>query len=85
MKLVKFLEMEVHDRLQILWEEGDVICQKKYYETTITLFLLENFFVEVFFDPALNDITSICVQEHPEILYGYVANLDIYEIEKLLQ
>jgi hypothetical protein len=84
MKLHKFLELKVHDRLQVLWEEGEVISQKKYYETTITLFLLDNFFVEVFFDPALNDITGISVQEHSEILYGYVADLDLTEIDKRL-
>ena len=41
--------------------------------------------MEVFFDPAVNDITAISVQEHPQILYAYVCDLDLSEIEKLLQ
>jgi hypothetical protein len=85
MKQVRFLELETYERLQVLWEEGEVISQKKYYDTTISLFLLDNFFVEVFFDPAVNDITAISVQEHPQILYAYVCDLDLSEIEKLLQ
>lgn len=85
MKQVRFLELETYERLQILWEEGEVISQKKYYNTTISLFLLDNFFVEVFFDPAVNDITAISVQDHPQILYAYVSDLDLSEIEKLLQ
>jgi hypothetical protein len=84
MKQVRFLELETYDRLQVLWEEGEVIAQKKYYDTTISLFLLGNFFVEVFFDPAVNDITAVSLQEHPQILYFYVSDLDLSEIEKLL-
>jgi hypothetical protein len=84
MKQVRFLELETYDRLQVLWEEGEVIAQKKYYDTTISLFLLDNFFVEVFFDPAVNDITAVSLQEHPQILYFYVSDLDLSEIEKLL-
>lgn len=72
------------DRLKLVWDEGELISQKKYYDTTITLFLLHDFYVEVFFDPAINDITSIAIQEHPQILFGYVAGLDLSEIEKLL-
>lgn len=77
--------MEQSDRLQALWDDGEVIAQKQYYETNITLFLLNDFYVEVFFSPSLNELSSITVQDHPEILYAYVSELDLTEIEKLLQ
>jgi hypothetical protein len=80
-----FQNFDQDQRLQALWNEGEVISQKQYYETNITLFLLDDFYVEVFFNPALNEVSSIAIQEHTQILYAYVTDLDLSEIQKLLQ
>jgi hypothetical protein len=78
-----FIKLRIADKVELLWNEGEIISEKVYYECNITLFLLENFFVEVFFNREQNEIVSIEIQENERILYDYVKNLDLNELVKL--
>lgn len=73
------------DKVEYLWKYAEVISQKAYYDCDITLFLLESFYVEVFFNRVEKQVMSIEIQGNAQILYGYVKDLNINEIVKLLQ
>jgi hypothetical protein len=78
-----FIKLRIADKVELLWNEGEIVSEKVYYECNITLFLLENFFVEVFFNREQNEIVSIEIQDNERILYDYVKNLDLNELVKL--
>lgn len=72
------------ERLNLVWDQAEFIAQRRYYSSTISLFSFEDFFVEVFFESDSNNISGIIIQDHIQILYSYVCNLDLTEIQKLL-
>ncbi len=80
----EFIKLNIAEKIETLWNDGDVISEKTYYECNISLFLLGNYYVEVFFNRDINEVVSIEIQENKQILYEYVKNLDLKEIEKLL-
>jgi hypothetical protein len=80
----EFIKLRMADKVEFLWNEGEIISEKVYYDCNITLFLFENFFIEVFFNRVENEIASIEVQDDERILYDYVKNLDLNELVKLL-
>ena len=81
----EFIKLTIADKTEYLWNYRELISEKVYYECNITLFLVEDFYVEVFLNRDENVIVSIEVQENNQILYEYVKNLDLNEIVKLLQ
>lgn len=81
----EFLAMPLEARLQVLWDEGEFVSRKDFYECQVSLFLLGSYYVEVFLNYELNSITAISIQTNSQVLYAYVAELDIRELEKLLQ
>lgn len=80
----EFIKLTIAEKTEFLWNYGEIVSEKVYYECNISLFLLENYYVEVFFNRDLNEIVSIEIQENKQILYEYVKNLDLNEIAKLL-
>ena len=80
-----FVLLDLSSRIELLWNEGEIIAEKQYYDCTITLFLLDKFYVEVFFNPEENVIRGIEVQESNQILYAYVSDLNLQELTRLLQ
>ena len=80
----EFIKLTIAEKTEFLWNYGEIVSEKVYYECNISLFLLENYYVEVFFNRDLNEIVSIEIQENKQILYEYVKDLDLKEIEKLL-
>ena len=80
----EFIKLTFEDKTEFLWKYAETVSEKVYYECNITLFLVENFYIEVFFNPIQNEIVSIEIQENTQILYEYVKNLDLNEIVKLL-
>lgn len=81
----EFIKLTIVDKTEYLWNYSELISEKVYYECNISLFLVENFYVEVFLNRDENVIVSIEVQGNNQILYEYVKNLDLNEIVKLLQ
>ena len=81
----EFIKLTIADKTEFLWNYSELISEKVYYECNITLFLVEDFYVEVFFNRDQNIIVSIEIQGNDQILYEYVKDLDLNEIVKLLQ
>ena len=81
----EFIKLTIADKTEYLWNYSELISEKVYYECNISLFLVENFFVDVFLNRDQNVILIIEIQENDQILYEYVKNLDLNEIVKLLQ
>jgi hypothetical protein len=81
----EFIMLDLSDKMQLLWNEGEIVTEKRYYESNITLFLLESFYVEVFFDVTVKEITAIEIQDNAQILYAYVTDVSLKELENLLQ
>jgi hypothetical protein len=81
----EFALLDIPARVQLLWNEGEVISEKRYYECNITLFLISDFYVEVFFNVIENEVVSVSVQDNAQILYGYVTEVSLKELENLLQ
>jgi hypothetical protein len=81
----EFIKQNIPVRIETLWNEGEVIAEKVYYDCNITLFLLDNFYVEVFYNRIENQIVSIEVQEDSRILGDYAKNVCLDELLRLLQ
>ncbi len=77
-----FAVLPLAEKIELLWSHGDVISQMTYYDCDISLFLLENYFVEVFFNRVEKQVVGAEIQQDTQILYGYVKNLDINELVK---
>ncbi|WP_317896560.1 hypothetical protein [Aurantibacillus circumpalustris] len=77
-----FIKLTIPQRMEELWAEGEFISQKVYYDNDISLFLMENFLVEVFFNRIYNEIVGVEVQENNQILFEYVKDLELSELLK---
>ncbi len=80
----EFIELNFEDKTEFLWKYAEIVSEKTYYECNITLFLLDGFYIEVFYNRVLNEIVGIEIQDNDQILYEYVKDLNLDEIVKLL-
>ena len=80
----QFIKLNFEDKTEFLWKYAELVSEKAYYECNITLFLLDSFYVEVFYNRVLNEIVGVEIQENDQILYEYVKDLSLNEIVKLL-
>lgn len=80
-----FIKLSLAQKTELLWNHGEFISEKAYYEYNITLFLLESFYVEIFFDRVEREIVSISIQENTQILFGYVKDLKLNELAVFLK
>ena len=78
----EFIKLTIPQRMEHLWAEGEFISQKVYYDNDISLFLMDNFLVEVFFNRVHNEIVGAEIQENDQILFEYVKDLEINELLK---
>jgi hypothetical protein len=83
MEKEEFIKLSTAQKTEALWDYGELISEKVYYEYNISLFLLNNFYAEVFLDRLRKEIVSISVQENDQILFGYVKNLGLDELDML--
>jgi len=84
MQKEEFTQLKLEEKVEFVWNEAELISQKVYYDCDISLFLLENYYVEVFFNRVANEVMSIEIQNNSQILYGYVKDLNIQEIVQRL-
>ncbi len=45
-----FIELPIKDRIRILYENGTFIMSVRYYEHKVNLYILHDYFVEVFYN-----------------------------------
>ena len=55
----KFFSLELNDRIQTLFKEGTFVVSIRYYRYKINLYLLSNFYIEVFYNHKLDKIERI--------------------------
>ncbi len=55
----EFSIMKMDKKIQMLYGEGTFIVAIRYYKYKINLYLLSNFYIEVFYNPKLDKIVSI--------------------------
>ena len=55
----KFFSLELNDRIQTLYKEGTFVVSIRYYGYKINLYLLSNFYIEVFYNHKLDKIERI--------------------------
>jgi hypothetical protein len=75
-----FIKLSLAQKTEVLWNHGELISEKAYYDYNITLFLLETFYVEIFFNRVEREIVSISIQDNTQILFGYVKDLKLDEL-----
>ncbi len=80
-----FIKLSISQKTEAIWDYGELVSEKTYYEYNISLFLLNNFYAEVFFDRIQKEIVSISVQDNSQILFGYVKNLGLDELDLFLK
>jgi len=76
----EFIKLTIPQKMEQLWTEGEFISEKAYYDNNISLFLMDNFLVEVFFNRSYNDVVSIEIQENNQILFEYVKDIELKEL-----
>jgi hypothetical protein len=79
-----FIELNLQEKIEYLNIYGELIAEKVYYEYNISLILIENFYVELFYNRHLNQIIGIEIQENNQLLFEYVKHVDLQEIKRLL-
>jgi len=79
-----FIELNLQEKIEYLNIYGELIAEKVYYEYNISLILIENFYVELFYNRHLNQIVGIEIQENNQLLFEYVKDVDLQEIKRLL-
>jgi hypothetical protein len=79
-----FIELNLQEKIEYLNIYGELIAEKVYYEYNISLILIENFYVELFYNRHLNQIIGIELQENNQLLFEYVKDVDLQEIKRLL-
>ena len=54
-----FIDRPLHRKISTLYEEGTFITSIRYYKYKVNLYLLDNFYVEVFVDHKRGEIEKI--------------------------
>ncbi len=64
MKTGDFLRMNFAEKIKVLYTEGTFIVNIRYYRHKVNLYLLHNFYVEVFYNHKLDKIDRIQLMDH---------------------
>lgn len=75
--------MRLQQRLMYLWNYGEMIAERNYPGSDVSLFLADGFFAEVFFDRDNNRVEDVQVIENRHILYCYVKDLSLAPLMRL--
>ena len=59
MSSYEFTALPLKDKVQLLYQEGSFVVSIRYYSYKINLYLLDNYFVEVFYNHKLDKIEKI--------------------------
>lgn len=73
----EFTRLSIPEKMELVWREGEFISEKVYYDNNISLFLIEDFLVEVFFNRVYNEIVGVEIQHNYQILFEYVKDLEL--------
>ncbi len=75
-----FADLAIETKTELTWNYGELIASIEMEDYYITLFLLDNFYVEIFIDKFNNELVDINIQDDDDILYAYINDLSIGEL-----
>ncbi|MFA0961906.1 hypothetical protein AB9P05_08865 [Roseivirga sp. BDSF3-8] len=55
----EFVELKMHEKIRLLYQEGAFVTNIRYYGYKINLYLLYNYFVEVFYNHKEDKVEKI--------------------------
>ncbi|MTI39101.1 hypothetical protein [Fulvivirga lutimaris] len=58
-----FKQLNIKDKISVLYESGTFIVAIRYYKYKVNLYLMDNYFVEVFFNHKLDMIEKIEIMD----------------------
>ena len=73
----KFDNSEFQQRSICLFQEGEFISNRTYYNHIVTLYSLNGYFVEVHYEPDSNTIDLIESVRDEKVLERYLDNISI--------
>jgi len=79
----KFIQLSIKQKGEYVFQEGEYIGLREYYNHRINLYSLSDFFVEVWYIPAENKIEKIEVLESEKTLDLYIDKM--IELDKELK
>ena len=71
----KFRQLSITQKGEYVFQEGDYIGLREYYNHRINLYSLFDFFVEVWYSPDRNEIEKIEVLESEKTLDLYIDKM----------
>ncbi len=78
-----FENLRLQQKLMHLWNHGELIAERIYPGSEVSLFLLDGFFAEVFFDPEHNRLEDVRILDNRHILYCYVKDLNLGSLMRI--
>lgn len=79
----EFENMRLQQKLMHLWNHGELIAERSYPGSEVSLFLVDGFFAEVFFDTEHNRLEEVGVQDNRHVLYCYVKDLNLRSLMRI--
>lgn len=77
MEKTYFASLATDTRTELAWNYGEIITTVETKDYFISLFLLDNFYVEIFIDRLTNELIDIGIQDDDDVLYEYIKDLGI--------
>lgn len=59
MKWVSLRALSIPEKAKVLYQKGSFIVSIRYYQYKINLYLIDNYYVEVFYNPKLDVVEKI--------------------------
>lgn len=78
-----FITLDTELKTELACNYGECITTVEIPGRIISLFLLDWFFVEIHIDKKKKKLLEVSVQDDPDILYAYLADLDINDLLRL--
>jgi hypothetical protein len=75
-----FADLTEDTKTELTWNYGELITAVETEDYYITLFLLDNFYVEIFIDKFSNELLDINIQDDDDILYAYIKEISLGEL-----
>lgn len=72
-----FTSLQTDSKTELVWNYGEIITSVETKDSYISLFLLSNFYVELYVDKFSNELKNVEIQDDNDVLYEYIKNMDI--------
>jgi len=74
MKPIDFVTLSLMDKIRKLYEEGSFIVAIRYYRYKVNLYLMNNFYVEVFYNHKEDKIERIELLDYSHSRFKFYAD-----------